>query len=60
MQFIDPTLASLLLAGVAVVAVVGGALAVAVLPSTLRVTRGDRMARHESIPTYYGRLHFTH
>ena len=32
----------------------------AVAPATLRETRRDRKARHESIPTYYGRLHFAH
>ena len=32
----------------------------AVAPVALRETRNDRMARRESIPTYYGRLHFAH
>jgi hypothetical protein len=36
------------------------AIAAVALPATLRVTRSDRQARHESIPTYYGRLHFAH
>ena len=35
-------------------------LTLAVLPATVRETRSDRMARRESIPTYYGRLHFAH
>ena len=41
-----------------IVAAVALVLIVAVLPSTLKITRRDRVARHESIPTYYGRLHF--
>jgi signal transduction histidine kinase len=60
MQLLDPAAAYTLL-----VVVVAAALAVVVLVAAtmtvaLRETRRDRVARHESIPTYYGRLHFAH
>ena len=60
MQLLDPTavIALLVLVGVAAVAAV--ALAAVTVPAALRETRRDRMTRHESIPTYYGRLHFAH
>ena len=35
-------------------------LAAVALPAALRSTRADRVTRHESIPAYYGRLHFAH
>ena len=35
-------------------------LAAVALPAVLRGTRRDRQVRHESIPAYYGRLHFAH
>lgn len=60
MQIIDPTAAITLLVVAGIAALAAVALAVVALPATLRVTRRDRMARHESIPTYYGRLHFAH
>ena len=58
MQLIDPTAAIALLVLVGTVALAAVALAAVAVPATLRETRSDRMARHESIPTYYGRLHF--
>ena len=60
MQLIDPAavIALVVLTGIAALTAV--ALAAVALPATFRVTRRDRMARRESIPTYYGRLHFAH
>jgi hypothetical protein len=58
MQLIDPTAVVTLLVVVGIAALAAVAMAAAVLPATLRVTRRDRQARHESIPTYYGKLHF--
>lgn len=58
MQLIDPTAVITLLVVVGVAALAALAMAAVALPSTLRVTRRDRQARHESIPTYYGKLHF--
>ncbi|MCF6376956.1 hypothetical protein L2K70_05015 [Nocardioides KLBMP 9356] len=60
MQIIDATAAYLLLTltGLAALAVV--VLAIVALPPALRESRRDRVARQESIPTYYGRLHFAH
>ncbi len=58
MEFIDTNAVFTLFAVVSIVAAVALVLIVAVLPSTLKITRRDRVARHESIPTYYGRLHF--
>ena len=58
MQFIDPTAAIALLVVVGIAALAAVSLAAVALPSTLSVTRRDRLARHESIPAYYGRLHF--
>lgn len=60
MQIIDPAAALTLLVVVGIAALAAVALAAIVLPSTLTVTRRDRQARHESVPTYYGRLHFAH
>jgi hypothetical protein len=55
MQIIDPNVAMTLL----VVAVVAAAAAAALFVTTLvTVTRRERIARHETIPTYYGHLHF--
>ena len=58
MQLIDPTAVVTLLVVVGIAALAALTMAAVVLPSTLRVTRTDRQARHESIPTYYGKLHF--
>lgn len=60
MQLIDPTAAIALLVIVGVAAVAALVLAAVAVPAALRETRGDRKARRESIPTYYGRLHFAH
>ncbi|UFN45957.1 hypothetical protein [Nocardioides okcheonensis] len=60
MQLIDPAAAITLLVVVGIAAVAAIAMAAVVLPATLRVTREDRRARRESIPAYYGRLHFAH
>ena len=58
MQLIDPAAAVALMTLVGVAALAAVVLAAVALPATLRETRSDRKARHESIPTYYGRLHF--
>ena len=58
MQIIDPTAVLTLLVVTGIAALAAVVLAALALPTTLRVTRRDRIARHESIPTYYGRLHF--
>jgi len=58
MQLLDSTAAGLYLAFAGTVIILGLVLALAVAPVALRETRTDRKARRESIPTYYGRLHF--
>lgn len=60
MQLFDPTALGVLLVVVGLAAVASLVLAVIALPAALRATRTDRRARHESIPAYYGRLHFAH
>jgi hypothetical protein len=60
MQLLDPTAVITLLVVVGLAALAAVVLAVVALPSTLRETRQDRQARSESIPAYYGRLHFAH
>jgi len=60
MQLIDPTAVIAFLAVVGIAALAGVVMAAVALSSTLRETRTDRVARHESVPTYYGRLHFAH
>lgn len=60
MQIIDSSAVLTLLVVTGIAALAAVVLAVAVLPAALRATRSDRMARHESIPAYYGRLHFAH
>ena len=58
MQLLDPAAVITLLALVGVAVLAALVLAAVALPATLRETRTDRHRRHESIPTYYGRLHF--
>lgn len=60
MQLLDPTVVYSFLALVVVLAVAAIALVATTLPAALRETRTDRIARRESIPAYYGRLHFAH
>lgn len=60
MQLLDPTVVYSFLALVVVLAVAAIALVATALPAALRETRSDRIARRESIPAYYGRLHFAH
>ena len=60
MQILDPTAVIALLVATGLAALAAVVLTLAVLPATVRETRSDRMARRESIPTYYGRLHFAH
>ncbi|HEX5918466.1 MAG TPA: hypothetical protein VFY76_11460 [Nocardioides sp.] len=60
MEIIDPTAVIALLVLVGTAALAALVLAAVAVPATLRETRLDRVARHESIPTYYGRLHFAH
>ena len=60
MQLLDPTAVIALVVIVGIVALAAVALAAVALPATLRVTRRDRLVRHETVPVYYGRLHFAH
>ena len=60
MQLFDSTAAGLYLAFAGTVIVLGLVVALAVAPVALRESRTDRRSRRESIPTYYGRLHFAH
>jgi hypothetical protein len=60
MELFDTTAVALYLSFVGVVLLVGLVAVLSVAPLALRETRRDRRARHESIPTYYGRLHFAH
>ena len=60
MQIIDPAAALTLLVIVGIAAVAAVAMAAGAFTSALAGTRRDRRARHESIPAYYGRLHFAH
>jgi len=57
MQLLDPAAVITLLALVGVAVLAALVLAAVALPATLRETRTDRRRRHESIRTYYGRLH---
>lgn len=58
MQLIDPAAVTFLLAVVTLAVLAVVVLVATSLPGALRLTRRDRVARRESIPTYYGRLHF--
>lgn len=60
MQLIDPAAVISLMVVVGLAALAALTMAAVALPATLRTTRSDRQARRESIPTYYGRLHFAH
>ena len=60
MQLIDPTAFIALLVVVGIAALAATAMAAVAVSATLRETRTDRHGRRESIPTYYGRLHFAH
>jgi len=60
MQIIDATAAYLLLSLVGLAALAVVVLGIVALPPALRESRRDRVARRESIPAYYGRLHFAH
>ena len=60
MEILDPTVVIPLLVVVGVAALAAVVLAAVAVPAALRETRLDRQARHESIPAYYGRLHFAH
>ena len=60
MQLLDSTAAGLYLAFAGTVIVLGLVLVLAAAPLVLRESRSDRRSRRESIPTYYGRLHFAH
>ena len=60
MQLLDPAAVTFLLVAVGLAALAAVTLAAVALPATLRVTRLDRRTRRESIPAYYGRLHFAH
>jgi hypothetical protein len=60
MQLLASTSVAPYLAFVGVVLLVGLVAVLAAAPVALREARRDRRARRESIPTYYGRLHFAH
>ena len=60
MEILDPTVVIPLLVVVGVAALAAVVLAAVAVPAALRETRLDRRARRETIPTYYGRLHFAH
>jgi hypothetical protein len=60
MQLLDPTVAIALLVLVGAAALAALVLALVAVPPALRETRSDRIARRESIPAYYGKLHFAH
>ena len=60
MQIIDPLAAYVLLSLVGLAALAVVVLVIVALPPAAREARRDRVARRESIPTYYGRLHFAH
>jgi positive regulator of sigma E activity len=60
MQLFASTVIAPYLSFLGMVLLVGLVTVLAVAPLALRETRRDRRARHESIPTYYGRLHFAH
>ena len=57
---IDPTPITTYLVFACAVLGLGFVVSLAVLTMALRETRHDRKDRHESIPAYYGRLHFAH
>lgn len=58
MQMIDTTALATFLAAVTVAALAGALLVAVVLVKALPITRRERLARRETIRTYYGRLHF--
>lgn len=58
MQLVDSSAITTYLVVVGIASVAAIALVVVTLCFALLETRRDRQARHESIPTYYGRLHF--
>ncbi|WP_416953695.1 hypothetical protein ACNKF0_16010 [Nocardioides sp. T5] len=60
MQILDPTIVIALMTLVGIAALAAVTLVLVAVPAALRETRGDRIARRESVPTYYGRLHFAH
>jgi hypothetical protein len=60
MQLIDTSAVVTLLVLVGIAALAAITMAAIAVPATLRETRRDRVSRRESIPTYYGRLHFAH
>ncbi len=60
MQLLDPTVVISLMVVIGIAALASVVLAAVALPSALTMTRRDRQVRHESIPAYYGRLHFAH
>ena len=57
---IDPAPIATFLVFVSAVLLLGLVAAVAGVTVALRETRRDRQQRSETIPTYYGRLHFAH
>jgi hypothetical protein len=60
MQILDPAAAYTLLVVVVTAALAAVVLLAGAVTVGLRTARRDRIARRESIPTYYGRLHFAH
>lgn len=60
MQILDPAVIITLVVVVGLAALTAVVLAAVALSAVLRGTRRARQVRHESIPAYYGRLHFAH
>lgn len=60
MQMIDSTAITTFLLFVSGVLLLGLVAGVTGVTFALRETRRDRQARSETIPAYYGRLHFAH
>ena len=60
MQLLDPAVVITLMVVIGIAALASLVLAAVSLPPVFRATRRDRQARHESVPAYYGRLHFAH
>ena len=60
MQLLDPAVVITLMVVIGIAALASLVLAAVSLPPVIRATRSDRQARHESVPAYYGRLHFAH
>ena len=59
MEIVDTTTLTVVFGAVGLALLAGLVVLALALATALPVTRRERLARGESIPTYYGRLHFT-